>query len=264
VVRDSSRAGALEEYGCEIAVADLRKPDELAQAVDGSSALLAMFATVPQAPDAVAEMTATIDVIADTLQANAPPVVLAISDYGAELDAGTGITLTFHYLETRLSELPSAVTFLRSAEHMQNWARQAPAALRTGELASLHHPLTKPFPTVSAPDVGVIAAEILLQPASETSPRIIHVEGPRRYTALDVAAVLSQIAGHEVVARELPRADWATALRAGGVGDSYTKLICELFDAHNAGRIEVQAGAEVRLGTTELREVIVSLPQLSI
>ena len=48
-------------------------------------------------------------------------------------------------------------------------------------------------------------------------------------------------------------------LRRGGLGESYAKLIVELFDAHNAGRIDVAPRSEVRPGTTDLREVIVSL-----
>lgn len=259
VVRDPSRARRLEELGCEIAVADLRDPGQIAAAIDGAGAVQVIFPTAPQAADAVSEMRATIDAIAAALRTNAPPVVLAISDYGAELDVGTGVTLTFNYLEMQLGDLPGAVTFARSAEHMQNWARQIPAALRTGALESLHHPLTKRFPTVSAPDVGTITAELLLGPPPETSPRIIHIEGPRRYTALDVAVALTDLTGREIVARELPRADWENALRRGGLSDSYARLIAELFDSHNAGRIGVAQGGEVRRGTTELRDVIASL-----
>jgi NAD(P)H dehydrogenase (quinone) len=194
--------------------------------------------------------------------ASAPaPRVLAISDYGAELDAGTGVTMTFHHLEQRLRELPGDVTFLRSAEHMQNWRRQVPAAVESGVLESLHQPLTKRFPTVSAPDLGPVAAELLTDEArGSPAPRVVHLEGPRRYTALDVAATLSELAGRDVVARELPRSEWVAALQRGGVGASYAELVAELFDAHNAARIDAEQGAgEVRHGTTELREALSGL-----
>ena len=36
-----------------------------------------------------------IDAISDALHLAAPPAVLAISDYGAELPTGTGVTETF-------------------------------------------------------------------------------------------------------------------------------------------------------------------------
>src|SRR5438876_4594290 len=85
-------------------------------------------------------------------------------------------------------------------------------------------------------------------------------EGPRRYTALDVAATLSELAGRDVVARELPRSEWLAALQRGGVGASYAELIADLFDAHNAGRIDAQHDAgEVRHAPTGLRAALSEL-----
>ena len=261
VVRDERRGRELARWGCEIAVADVRDPATIARAVDGADAVQVICPIVPTAVDARAELLGVVDAFAEGLASAPPPRVLAISDYGAERDAGTGVTMTFHHLERRLRELPGNVTFLRSAEHMQNWRRQVPAAVRSGVLGSLHQPLTKRFPTVSAPDVGIVAAEVLTDEAPGSSaPRVVHLEGPRRYTALDIAATLSELAGREVVARELPRPEWVAALERGGVGASYAELVAELFDAHNAGRIDAEQGAgEVRHGTTELREALSGL-----
>jgi uncharacterized protein YbjT (DUF2867 family) len=257
VVRDERRGRDLVEWGCELAVADVRDPATIARAVDGADAVQVICPIVPTALDAPAELRGAVDAFAEALMAAPPPVVLAISDYGAELDSGTGITLTFHRLEQRLRELPSDVTFLRSAEHMQNWRRQIPAAVESGVLGSLHQPLTKRFPTVSAPDLGLVAAELL---SDEAPPRIVHLEGPQRYTALDVAATLSELAGRTIVARELPRSEWVAALRRGGVGASYAELVAELFDAHNAGRIDAQHDAgEVHHAPTGLRTALSEL-----
>jgi uncharacterized protein YbjT (DUF2867 family) len=139
---------------------------------------------------------------------------------------------------------------------MQNWARSLRPAMATGVLASLHHPLDKRFPTVSAPDVGLIAADLLA--AAEAPPRILHAEGPQRYTALDVAAALAGPLGRPVQAVALPRGQWEPALAAGGLSEGYVRLITDLYDAHNAGRIEVEGG-EIRRGTTPLAEVLASL-----
>jgi uncharacterized protein YbjT (DUF2867 family) len=204
-------------------------------------------------------MAGIIDATAGALIARPPKTVLAISDYGAHVESGTGITMTFRYLEDRLNQVPSAVIFLRSAEHMQNWARVICSALETGVLPSLHHPVSKMFPTISAPDLGPISAELLLRKPNEVRPRVIHAEGPRRYSALEVAATLSEISGREIVARELPEQDWIPTLTRGGISESYAQLVHELFVAHNAGRIDVEPGGEVRLGTTELTEVFRAL-----
>jgi NAD(P)H dehydrogenase (quinone) len=111
----------------------------------------------------------------------------------------------------------------------------------------LHHPVTKSFPTVSAPDVGLVSADLLLEPAT----RIVYVEGPRRYTPRDVA----QAIGVDVT--ELPQADWVPTLVSGGISQSYAELVAALYVAHNAGRIDVEPGiTDVRKGQTELADVL--------
>jgi uncharacterized protein YbjT (DUF2867 family) len=260
VLRDASRAGELAALGCETAVADLGDPAQVARAARAAEAVQVICPTLPQAADAAAAMRAVVDAIAEGLRAAAAPAVLAISDYGAELDSGTGITLTFNHLERALGELPGPVVFLRSAEHMQNWARFARRAVETGVLPSMHHPLTKKFPTVAAEDVGVAAADLLTRASSFASLRVFNVEGRRRSSALDVAAQLSEVAGRDVTAQALPRAEWVPSLERAGLGASYAQLVAELYEAHNAGRIDVQEGVgETLHGATELRHVLASL-----
>ena len=68
----------------------------------------------------------------------------------------------------------------------------------------------------------------------------------------------------KVVAREIPRDGWIRTLVGGGLSPSYAGLAAELFDAHSAGRIDVEADAgDVRRGTTELRDVLVALARRS-
>jgi uncharacterized protein YbjT (DUF2867 family) len=183
--------------------------------------------------------------------------VLAISDYGAQVDGSTGITTLYRRLEERLGHVKSRMIFLRSAEHMENWTRLFAAAARTGVLPSLHHPFAKLFPTVSAYDVGAIAAELLLAEREPGSPLIVHVEGPRRYTPADVALTMAELVGREIRTVELPRPEWSGALERGGLSPSYARLVIELYEAHNAGRIDVESGAgPVLHGKTELREAL--------
>src|ERR1700722_4994609 len=183
VVRKSSNADDLSSLGCEIAIADLNEEAAIKIAIRGE--------------DAAGAIEKTIDAITSALTEIRPAKVLAISHYGAQVSDGTGITLIFHYLEKQLRRLPNTVTFLRSAEHMQNWARVIKVASETGVLPSLHHPVSKRFPTVSAQDVGRIAAQLLTDGVTVSAPRVVHVEGPRRYDANEVAANLGSILGRE-------------------------------------------------------------------
>ena len=253
VVRDPVRAADLN-LGFDIVVADLEDTRSVRRAIDGADTVQVICPTYPCSSDAGGDMMRTVEAIAAALEHMEPTYIVAISDYGAELPDGTGVTLMFHFLEARLRRVDADVTFVRSAEHMQNWARQVPTALRTGMLATLHHPVTKSFPTVSAPDVGLVAAELLLEP----NTRIVYVEGPRRYTARDVAEAIG------VDVTELPQSEWVPTLVRGGISQSYAELVAELFVAHNAGRIDVELGVtDVRKGQTELRDVMRGLREIA-
>jgi NAD(P)H dehydrogenase (quinone) len=259
VVRETARGGDLARAGCELKVADLRDARALTLALDGARAVQVICPMSMRADDALGDMRLIVENIAAALEATEPGAVVAISDYGAEVGGGTGVTLLFHELEARLSRLDGPTTFLRSAEQMQNWFRILEFAAESGVLPSMHHPLTKAFPTVSAGDVGLAAAEILAN-GSNVQGRVVHIEGARRYTALDVAATLTALVGRQVTARELPRSEWVPVLVRAGLGESYARLVAELYDAHNRGCIDAQRSAgEVRRGRTELHEVFTSL-----
>lgn len=259
VVRDATRAGDLANAGCDLKVADVRDARALTSAFDGAQAVQVICPMSMRAADALGDMRAIVENIATALEATEPRAVVVISDYGAEVATGTGVTLLFHELEARLGGLTSATTFLRSAEQMQNWVRILTFAAESGVLPSMHHPLTKAFPTVSADDVGIAAAELLVDD-NKARRRVVHIEGPRRYTANHVAATLAALAGRPVTARELPRPEWLPVLVRAGLGESYARLVIELYDAHNQGRIDAEGAAgQVRYGRTELAEVFASL-----
>jgi uncharacterized protein YbjT (DUF2867 family) len=221
-----------------------------------------MLCPVPIADsDPAATMARTIDLVTGALVANPPPALLALSDYGAERDGNTGITRLFHRLEERLRTVPTRLTLLRSAEHLQNWTRVLPVALATGVLPSFHHPVDKVFPTVWAPDVGVAAARLLLDSAETgNGPRIVSIEGPRRVSVRDIADTLGAVVDHEIVARELPRDAWTATLLRAGLSERHAQLIVDLYDAHNAGQIDVEAGVSERMyGATTPAEAFATL-----
>jgi uncharacterized protein YbjT (DUF2867 family) len=210
-------------------------------------------------PDPADAMRRMIDTAARALRAHPHLHVVALSDYGAELDADTGITMLFHHLEAAFRQAAPRLTLVRSAEHVQNWARVVPVALATGRLPSLHHPLDRSFPTVSAHDVGIVAAHLLIDGFDEAGVRIVSVEGPRRYDANDVARALGDASGRDIVAHALSRDEWTATLLRAGLNANHAKLIVDLYDAQNTGRIDVEAGTERHFGTTELRDVIAAL-----
>ncbi|WP_042303942.1 NmrA family NAD(P)-binding protein [Paraburkholderia kururiensis] len=262
VVRDRRHAPSLEALGCEVMVVDLNDREAMDRAIRGAQAVQMLCPVPVGAHDPAAAMRDMIDVSAAALRAQPPHRVLVLSDYGAERDTNTGITRLFHYLEQQVKPLPSNLLLLRSAEHMENWARVLPAARATGMLPSLHHPLTKRFPTVAARDVGLAAAALLQDEAPTPASRVVSIEGPRRVSAWDVASALGHVLDRNIEARALPREEWAPVLQRAGLSAHHTQLIVDLYDAHNTGLIDVEAGATERLfGTTTVEEAMSGLAQ---
>lgn len=263
VVRDAAQGVALARMGCEVAIADLRDPVALDRALDGAHGVQ-MLVPIPQHDSHPADtMRATIDITARALAAHRDAHVVALSDYGAELDADTGITMLFHYFEAALRDVSPKLTLLRSAEHMQNWMRVLPVALSSGVLPSFHDPVDKRFPTVSASDVGVVSARLLSDGLDANKTRIVSIEGPARVTARDVAQSIENASGRPVKALALPRDQWAATLARAGLSGQHAQLIIELFDAHNAGRIDVQAQAGERaFGATPLDRAVAGMVAL--
>lgn len=261
VLRDTRQRERFAQLGCDVAIADLADARAVAAAIDGAQAVQ-MLCPVPDADsDPAATMTHTIDVVTGALAANPPRALLALSDYGAERDGNTGITRLFRRLEEELKTVPTRLTLLRSAEHLQNWARVLPVALATGVLPSFHHPVDKVFPAVWAPDVGIAAARLLADRAESGSGlRIVSVEGPQRVSVQDIADMLGAAAGRRIVAQALPRDAWTATLLRAGLSERHAQLIVDLYDAHNAGQIDVEAGVSEQVhGATGPAEALAAL-----
>jgi NAD(P)H dehydrogenase (quinone) len=257
ILRDATKTTQLTAIGCEVGLADLQDSAALSVEIAKADAVQIILPPPPQAEDAEGEMRRSIESLAEALEAARANRVLAISDYGAHVGEGVGMPYMFYLFEERLRQLKMDKVFLRSAEHMEGWVPFIPGAIATGVLPSLHHPVEAEFPTVSAPDVGLIAADLLRGASTGSGEQIVHVEGPRRYSTNDVATALSQLVRRPVIAQELPRSQWQEALRLG-LSASTAQLVVDVYDAHNkGGLIDVEPNrGEVRHGTTELIDAL--------
>lgn len=268
VLHDERQRGEFEALGCEVVAANLLEARDIARAIEGADAVQ-MLCPVPHGDrDPAVTMERGIDAAAVALQANPPKLLLALSDYGAELQDGTGITGLFHTLEQRFRAIDTHLILLRSAEHMHNWARVVPAALATGNLPSLHHPLTRPFPTVAAQDVGALAGRLLLEHGAaaatlneaERRVDIVSIEGPQRVSANDIASAFATALARDVAAFALPRDQWLATLQRAGLSQPHAQLIVDLYDAQNLGRIDVEPDAGSRaFGTTTIAQAFGAL-----
>lgn len=257
VLRDAAKASRLSALGCEVAIADLRDPAALAAAIAGAEAVQIILPPPLHAEDAPGEMRQAIDSMVAALRQARPTRVLAISDYGAHVPDDIGMPTMYRIFEERLRSLDMPKVLLRSAEHMEGWARSIPVAMATGVLPTLHGEVDRTFATVSTADVGRMAADLLRHPGADMAERIVHIEGPRRYSAADVAGALSLLLGRTIIARAVPRREWQQSLERV-LSASLARLLVDLYEAHGrGGLIDIEPGrGEVRHGTTDPIEAL--------
>ena len=260
ILRNETKAERLREIGCEIAVADLQDANALAKAIGNADVVQVILPPSPEARDGAQEMRNAIENLAIALEQTKPKRLLAVSDYGAHVTHDIGMPSMCRAFEQRLSQLPGHKVILRSAEHIQNWGRAIPAAIASGTLASFHNPIGMTFPAISAPDVGIIAADLLLRPIEAKELQIVHAEGPQRHSASDVATALSRLLSQPIDAVAVPRSQWMDTLERG-MSPSLATLLIKANDAQNeGGLVDIEQGiGEVRYGTTELIDTLQSM-----
>ena len=256
ILHDAAKASRLGKIGCEIAMGDLQDTGSLAEAIGGADAVQIIIPVSLQAKDPAEDLRRSINNLVAALAQARPKRVLAISDYGAHVFDDIGMPSIFHEFEARLRPLGGHKVILRSAEHMHNWGRGIPAALATGALPSFQDPIDMAQPTISAQDLGLISARLLQRPDRGNDLDIIHAEGPRRYSANDVAAALSQLSGRTIHAQAVPRSQWKGALER--MPASLAELLIKANDAKNkGGLVDVEPNAgEVIHGATELIDAL--------
>jgi uncharacterized protein YbjT (DUF2867 family) len=235
IVRNKSRASAWAARGAEIVVADWSDAKALAAAFTGTEGVSVML-PANFAPDAdFAEPRALIDTLTAALRKAQPPKIVALSSIGAQQERDLGLITQLHLLERALDTLPMPRAHVRAAWFMENLRWDVPLAQCEGRLASHLQPLDRPIPMVSTDDVGRTVANTL----EETwfGHRVIEVEGPRRYSPLDMAQSLAAVLEHDVETIAIPREQWAARFVDEGMPADRTAPRIAMLDGFNSGWI---------------------------
>lgn len=255
VVRDRAKAAHWEAAGVELVVADVNDPATLSEAFRGCEGVLVLrppsFDPLPEFPEAQA-FGANLKL---TLEAARPARVVYLSTIGAQ--AIHSNLLTQHTLiEQAINSVTMPLAILRPAWFMENCRWDVDPARERGVLPSFLQPLDKPVPMVATADIGQVTAMILQEPWS--GHRLVELEGPRRVTPNEIAAVFAQVLGKPVRPEIVPRESWAQLFKSQGMKNPLPRI--RMLDGFNVGWIEFEGGSTERLrGRTPLQDVIRNL-----
>ncbi len=255
VVRDKAKGAAWAARGCDMALAEMANPEQLAAAFAGADGVFILPPSEFDPEPGYPEARVVIGAVTTALAAARPNRVLCLSTIGA--DAPHDNLLTQRTLmEQALGALSIPVTFLRPGWFMENALWDVAAARDEGVLRSFLQPVDKLFPMVAAQDVGTLAAELIRQ--DWTGTRIVELEGPARMSPNDLARSFAEALGRPVQVEIVPRASWEALFRSQGAKHPMPRI--RMLDGFNEGWIEFRdQGRSALKGSTPLSAVIESL-----
>ena len=201
VTRNAHMASEWTGAGAEIAVADAGDVTSLRTALRQGQRALLLCPPADPAGDTDVEEHRAIDVILSALEGSELEKVVAVSTYGAQPGRRIGDLGTLWRLEQGLAQQSVPAAINRGAYYMTNWDGYVDAARDSGVLPSML-PADLVLPMVAPSDLGEAAAERLLSSTDDVGVRFI--EGPRRYTAEDVADAFAAALGRSVTVQQTP------------------------------------------------------------
>jgi len=233
VLRDPAKAAIWKARGAEIAFANFQSAAALTDAFRGTEGVFILLPPIFDPDPHFTEARAMIANVRAALDAARPAKVVCLSTIGADAEP-LNLLSQLSLLEMALGSLPIPVAFLRAGWFIDNAAWDVEPARLTGVIPSFLQPLDRAVPMVSTRDVGRTAAALLRETWS--GQRIVNLEGPRRVSPNDIAAVFGRLLEKPVKAASVARGDWEELFRAQGMNNPTPRM--RMLDGFNEGWID--------------------------
>jgi uncharacterized protein YbjT (DUF2867 family) len=251
VVRDATKAVEWKALGCEVAVASVEDGASLASAFAGTEGVFLMIPPDYDPAPGFPKIQSIIDNVRLATRTAKPGKLVFLSTVGAHVERFSLLNNS-RLMEQALRTLGVPVGFMRAAWFMEN-ARWDVQSARTGVIPSFLQPLDHPIPMVATADIARTIATMLQETWAAT--RVVELEGPRRYSANDIAAGFATVLGHAVRAEPVPRETWESLFRTQGM--HYPEPRTAMLDGFNEGWIDFEWAPQQRtFGNVTLEQVL--------
>lgn len=252
IVRSAAKGERWKGKGAEVAIADVDDADSLGRALTGCEGAYLLIPPDMGSTDPIGRAQRLGDTYARAAKASGIRHVVFLSSMGAQHSSGTGPIRGVHEVEKRLHGAGLGLTFLRPTYFFENWTSSLDPAVSDGVFPSFI-PADHRFPQIATKDIGVAAADALLNPSQGRS--IVELAGPQDYTPREMAAVVGSIIGKDVQVSVGPLEAVVPAFTSFGASPQVAELFREMYEGLIDGRIEWDGEGERKRGTTTPEEV---------
>jgi len=254
VVRDADKGQFWSAQGCDVAIASVEDAEGLTKAFQGAEGVFLMTPPNYDPEPGFPQVREAAAAIRQAIETARPGKIVFLSTVGAHV-AEPNLLNNSKITEEMLRATSVPIALLRAAWFMENAVWDVEAA-RQGVISSFLQPLDHRIPMVAASDIAQTAAELLDE--TWTGVRAVELEGPRRYSANDIAAGFAAALERPVRAEAVPHEQWETLFRSQGMKNPTPRI--RMIDGFNEGWIDFEFGqANSRKGRTTLEAVLRSL-----
>ncbi|MGN6186956.1 MAG: NmrA family NAD(P)-binding protein [Thermoanaerobaculia bacterium] len=253
LVRDEAKGEPWKAKGAEVAIAPIDDERALTKALTGVDGAYLLNPTPLQATDMITKSKEIGDVWARAIKASGVKHVVFLSSIGAQHESGTGPIRGLHQIEQRLLPLGINLTLLRPTYFLENWGTSLGPAQADGVLPSFL-PADLRFPQIATKDIGMAAADALLNPPDGV--RILELAGPEDYTPTDIANAVGNILGKPVNVGVGPLEAVVPALTSFGISEHIAGLFREMYEGLISGHVAWDGKGERKRGVTTPNDVL--------
>ena len=259
LVRNREKASSWANQGVELVDGDWNDSAAIEQALKGVEGAFVMLPSVWAPSPDYKEAKGVIANYVEALIKTAPPRLVALSSVGANRTSGLGLITALSLLEQGFRDLISPIAFVRAGGFFENFLYGLQVA-QGGMLPVYYNPTDRKSAMVATKDVGAEIASLLTGQAW-SGERIVELGS--MVSADEVAEQLGEVLNLDVKAFAIPRAGWAEAFEQMGIPKGQTGPAEEMYDAVNAGWMDLGAtGTERVASTTRARDVFAAARQV--
>src|SRR5271168_2562112 len=252
LVRSRDKAAHWADQDVELLDGDWNDAAAIERALEGVEGAFVMLPAVWAPSPDYKEAKGVIANYVEALTKAAPPRVVALSSMGANRTSGLGMITALSLLEQGFCDLTLPIANVRAGGFFENFLYGLHVA-QGGALPVYYNPTNRKSTMVASNDIGAEVATLLSGPAW-SGHRVIELGS--MVSADEVAAQLGEVMKLDVKAFAIPRAAWPAAFEQLGVPKGHTGPAEEMFQAVNAGWMDLGVeGTEHVAGTTSPRDV---------
>lgn len=210
VSRSSSSIPKWQKRGAQVEIVDVHNTVKLRCVFAKGKRLFLLNPPADPATNTDVEERKSLVSILEAIKDSGLEKIVAESTYGAQSGSQIGDLGVLYEMEQQLATQSIPFSIIRAAYYMSNWDFSLQSAKQDG-VVNTFFPTDFVLPMVAPRDIGQLAARLMTEPLENIG--LHNIEGPERYSSLNVAEAFAKILQKPVRVVETPRGQWIETMQ---------------------------------------------------